>query len=173
MEDETRVLHEAILQANAAVLREAEERDLYGMGTTLTALRLRDRTATLVHIGDTRACLVVDKELRPLTQDHTMIALMVEAGTLAPEQADLHPDRHLLTQAVGTQPTIEPEVVQTEIPRDTRVLLCSDGLHDVVPAAEIAELASQPDLEAAVEELIKRANDLGGPDNVSVILVQV
>ena len=172
LEDESRLLCEATLQANTAVLHQAESRGLLGMGTTLTALRVRGRTAIVSHVGDTRACLLKDGELSALTQDHNIASLLVDQGIIQAEDAKNHPERHMLTQAIGTQENIEPDLIQARIPKSGRILLSTDGLHDVVPTEEIAELASQEDLDAAVRALIGRANEHGSPDNVTVILVE-
>jgi protein phosphatase len=170
--DEVRLLSEALLEANTAVQHEAESRNLVGMGTTLTALRIRGQMATVCHIGDTRAYLVKDGQLEALTQDHTIVGLLVEEGLIGADDAKDHPERHMLTQAIGTQELIEPDVSQTRIPPSARLLLSTDGLHDVVPRAQMAELASGPDLEAAAQALIERANAQGGPDNITVILIE-
>jgi protein phosphatase len=165
-------LRDAIYAAHAAVSRRAEELGLYGMGTTLTVLRIDGRSATIGHVGDSRASLVVDGALHPLTRDHTIVAMLVEHGSLSPEEAMYHPERHVLTQAVGPGGAPETELVQLKLPAGARVLLSTDGLHDVVPADVIAQLAAIPDLDDAATRLIERANAMGGPDNVSVILVE-
>jgi protein phosphatase len=171
--DEAPILRRAAVEANAAVVTAAEERKLEGMGTTLTALLFRGRTAIVAHVGDTRAYVLLRSgKLRCLTRDHTFVGLLVRSGVLSEEAAMEHPDRHVLTQAIGTPDGISPEVVCSRIAAKSRLLLSTDGLHDVVPRAEIAELASDPSLETAVARLVERANERGGPDNVSVILVQ-
>lgn len=170
--DEPSLLGEATIAANTAVLREAEAKSLPGMGTTLTALRVRGRTATVAHIGDTRAYFVKPSELRAITRDHTLVAMLVESDLVRPEDTMDHPEKHILTQAIGTQELVEPEIVQARIPRGARILLSTDGLHDVVPAEEIHELATQSGLDDAVGRLVSAANKRGGPDNITVILVE-
>jgi protein phosphatase len=170
--DEAPLLGEAVLVANMAVTRAAEVEELHGMGTTLTAVHVRSRTATLAHVGDSRACLIHRGKLRRLTRDHTLVSLLVQSGDLAPEEAQDHPERHVLTQAIGPQASIEPEIRQVRLPRGSRILLSTDGLHEVVPEAQLVALASQPDLEAAVTALVESANALGGPDNITVILIE-
>ncbi len=172
LKDSARLLSEAVLEANSAVLHEAELRELVGMGTTLTALQIAERSATICHVGDTRAGLLQDGELSVLTRDHNIASLMVAQGIIPAAQATLHPERHMLTQAVGTSESIEPDIVQVEIPRGARILLSTDGLHDVVPADVIAELAHREELKAAAQALIEQANNRGGPDNVTVILIE-
>lgn len=170
--DEAPLLGEAVLVANLAVTRTAETEELHGMGTTLTAVHIRSRTATLAHVGDSRACLIHRGKLRRLTHDHTLVSLLVESGDLAPEEAGDHPERHVLTQAIGPQVNVEPEICQVRVPRAARVLLSTDGLHDVVPEAQVIDLASGPDLESAVVALVECANALGGPDNITAILIE-
>ncbi len=166
------LLCEAVLASNSTVYHEAEVRGLAGMGTTLIALKLAGRTGVMAHVGDSRAYLLHEGRMRQLTRDQTLANLMLEAGTLTPEQAAHHPERHVLLQAIGPSPTVQPDVVQARIPRDARLLLSTDGLHDVVPDSEIQQVASGPSLSKAVHELVARANALGGPDNVTVLLVQ-
>ena len=171
LKDGARLLSEAVLEANSAVLHEAERRKLAGMGTTLTALQISERTVTICHVGDTRAGFLQNGELSVLTRDHNIATLMVDQGIIPAGQATRHPERHMLTQAVGTSGSIDPDIVQVEIPAGARILLSTDGLHDVVPAEFIAQLAGQEDLEAATQALIDQANERGGPDNVTVILI--
>ena len=172
LKESARLLSEAVLEANSAVLHEAERRELAGMGTTLTALQITDDTATICHVGDTRAGFLKDGELSVLTRDHNVASLMVAQGIIPADEATLHPERHMLTQAVGTSESIDPDTVQVEIPPKARILLSTDGLHDVVPPDVIAELAGQPDLEAATQALVDQANERGGPDNVTIILIE-
>jgi protein phosphatase len=170
-EDPVHQLSEAMLAANTAVQHEAESRNLVGMGTTVTALLIQGQTVVICHIGDTRAALVKDGTLEPLTRDHTIVSLLVDEGVINAEDARNHPERHMLTQAIGTQDLIEPDISRIQIPPYARILLSTDGLHDIVSSAEIARLASGADLDAAVRALIDRANEQGGPDNITVILI--
>jgi protein phosphatase len=169
--DQQGILHTAIVAANTAVLREGETRKLLGMGTTLTALRVTRRTATISHIGDTRAYFVRPKRLQQLTTDHTLVAMLVATGVVHTDEAQNHPDKHLLTQAIGTHAEIEPDVFQKRIPRGCRILLCTDGLHDHTPLDEVHRLALLPDIDEAAQALVDAANSCGGPDNVTVILI--
>jgi protein phosphatase len=166
------LLCEAILAANSTVYHEAESRGLLGMGTTLTTLRIRGRTGVVAHVGDSRAYLLNDGNLDLLTRDQTLASLMLDAGTMSAEDAANHPERHVLLQAIGPTPTVHPEVVQTRIPRGARLLLSTDGLHDVVSEAEMLEFASIAEPVEAAEKLVARANALGGPDNITVLIVE-
>lgn len=169
---EEELLGAAAIAANDAVLREADVRELGGMGTTLTVLRVRNRTVVASHVGDTRLYLVKPSEMVQLTKDHNMVALLVEAGAVKPEDAHLHPDRHLLTRAIGTHRKVEPDTLRALIPRGARLLLSSDGLHDVVPVPEIHRLASDTSMERGARAMIEAANREGGPDNITVLLVE-
>ena len=169
--DQQEIMRNAIVAANEAVIREGVRRSLYGMGTTLTALRITRRTVTISHVGGTRAYFVGRKKLDPLTTDHTMVSMLVAIGAVRPEEAIDHPDKHLLTQAIGTQSEIEAQIVQKRMPRSCRILLSSDGLHDYVEPGDIYAIASRGDLDASAKELVAAANARGGVDNVTVILI--
>lgn len=171
--DQPPVLERAILSANDSVMREGATRGLFGMGTTLTAARVTRRTGTFAHVGDSRAYLLEPGKLRQLSRDHTLVAGLVELGTLTREQAAEHPERHMLIQAIGTDYEIQPDVFQQRLPRKGRILLCSDGLHDQVPEPEILRLGEHADLEHAVADLVSAANAAGGIDNVTVVLVDI
>ncbi len=173
IKDEGTILCHAILEANDAVNRAASEGDLRGMGTTLTALKFRGRSAVISHVGDTRVYQLNNGKLKQLTTDHTLVAILQKSGVITEEEAWQHPDRNVITRAVGVHGSVEPELLQVRIARGARLLLSTDGLHDLVPASEIAELAAEPDLDAAISKLIARANELGSPDNVTAILLQV
>ena len=169
-EETSQVLLAAARAANAEVLRCAAERRLWGMGTTLTGALVRGRNVSLVHVGDSRAYLA-NQKLTQLTRDHTVVSMLVGSGILSESEAHLHPERHVLVQAVGTQIQVEPDVLHTRIPRSTSLLLCSDGLHDVVPPETILECTQTSDLQEAAAALIAAANACGGPDNITVILI--
>jgi serine/threonine protein phosphatase PrpC len=166
----------AIREGNAAILeRAAGDPGLWGMGTTVTAAALAgDRHLQLAHVGDSRAYLLRDGSLDQLTTDHTVVGELVRRGRLTPEQAAIHPERSILTRAVGLDPRIP---VDTPDPLELRdgdqVLLCSDGLTEAVDDGRIAELLSAADDgEAACRSMIDAANAAGGPDNITVVLLR-
>jgi PPM family protein phosphatase len=167
----------AIQEANSAILdRAAGDPSLWGMGTTMTAAAVTaDGHLQLAHVGDSRAYLLRDGALEQLTTDHTVVAELVRRGRLTPELAAIHPERSILTRAVGLDPRIP---VDTPDPLDLRpgdqYLLCSDGLTEAVADPTIAELLSAAeDAEATCRSLIDAANEAGGPDNITVVLVRV
>ncbi len=168
----------AIRAANQAILqRGRSDPELWGMGTTVTAAAVaHDRVLQLAHVGDSRAYLLrKGAPLRQLTTDHTVVAEAVERGLLTREQAAIHPQRGVVTRAVGLDPDVRvdlPEPLELE-PGD-QVLLCSDGLTEVVDDDQIAGmLADQVDGDDACGTLIAAANRAGGPDNVTVVLLRV
>ena len=172
------VLAEAIGEANLAILRRARsDPELWGMGTTVTAAAVAgDRVLQLAHVGDSRAYLLrADAPLRQLTTDHTVVQEAVARGLLTRQQAAVHPQRGVVTRAVGLDPQLPvdlPEPLELE-PGD-QVLLCTDGLTEVVDDERIAAvLASQADGDDACSALIAAANQGGGPDNVTVVLLRV
>jgi PPM family protein phosphatase len=165
----------AVAEANSAILDQAAGNpSLWGMGTTVTAAAVAGDHLQLAHVGDSRAYLLRDGSLDQVTTDHTVVGELVRRGRLTPAQAAVHPERSILTRAVGLDPRIP---VDTPDPIDLRpgdqVLLCSDGLTEAVPDPRIAEvLSSQPDGDAACRALIDSANDAGGPDNITVVLLR-
>jgi len=166
----------AIRDANQAILdRAAGDPALYGMGTTLTAAAVAGRHLQLAHVGDSRAYLLREGTLDQLTTDHTVVGELVRRGRLTPEQAAIHPERSILTRAVGLDPRVPVDLPDPlELQPGDQVLLCSDGLTEAVNDAQIAELLSAaPDGQAACRALIDAANDAGGPDNITVVLVRV
>jgi protein phosphatase len=146
------------------------------MGTTLTAAALAgDHHLQLAHVGDSRAYLLRDGTLEQLTVDHTVVGELVRRGRLTPEQAAVHPERSILTRAVGLDPRIPVDTPDSlELQDGDQVLLCSDGLTEAVDDDQIAQLLSAgPDGNAACQALIDAANAAGGPDNITVVLLWV
>jgi len=166
----------AIREANSAIMdRAAGDPDLWGMGTTVTAAALAgDHHLQLAHVGDSRAYLLRDGSLEQLTTDHTVVAELVRRGRLTPEQAAIHPERSILTRAVGLDPRIPVDTPDpVELRPGDQVLLCSDGLTEAVDEDRIAELLSATgDGDAACRSLIDAANAAGGPDNITVVLLR-
>ena len=166
----------AIREANEAILdRAAGDPALYGMGTTVTAAAAGDGYIQLAHVGDSRAYLLRDGAFDQVTTDHTVVGELVRRGRLTPAQAAVHPERSILTRAVGLDPRIPVDAPDPiELRPGDQVLLCSDGLTEAVPDPGIAEiLSAQPDGHAACQALIDTANRNGGPDNITVVLLRV
>jgi serine/threonine protein phosphatase PrpC len=166
-------LPEAVRQANRAVLERAErEEALSGMGTTITALLAKGDGIELAHVGDSRAYLLRDGQLRQLTEDHTLVHRMVLEGKLTEDEARIHPHRSILTRALGVEANVEIDGATLDVrPRD-RVLLCSDGLTSMVGDDAIHEiLASARDPQEASLALVAAANEAGGQDNITALVL--
>lgn len=168
-------LRSAVLEANQAVARKAAGDPSYrGMGTTLTAAMVEGRRLHVAHVGDSRAYLLRGRTFSQLTEDHTLVQRLVEEGQLSHEEAEHHPQRSVVTRAVGVNRELEVDTLTLELAPGDQILVCSDGLTGVVSDTDIAHrlLADQPPAEA-VEELVRLANDSGGPDNITVVLLRV
>ncbi len=165
-----------VAAANRAILEQVD-RDpaLAGMGTTITLLELKaDRRGTFAHVGDSRAYLLRTGTLQQVTTDHTIVTEYLRAGKITAGQAADHPQRHMLTRALGLISDVEIDVFDKTFEPGDRVLLCSDGVSDMIDDGEIAEaLASKETAEEAVWELVERANRAGGQDNVTAIVVDI
>jgi PPM family protein phosphatase len=169
-------LRDAMLDANGAVFAKARtDSALTGMGTTLTAGTLAaGGTLILAHVGDSRGYLLRDGELRRLTTDHSHVQELVDDGQLTDDEAAVHPMRNIVTRALGIDETVDVDVYPVELRVEDRVLLCSDGLTDMVHEDVIAaELRREPDPAVAAHKLVDRANAAGGVDNITVVVVAV
>jgi PPM family protein phosphatase len=145
-----------------------------GMGTTLTAALLRDGRAELVHVGDSRAYLLRDGALHQITDDHSLVAELVRRGELAPEQAERHPHRNVITRALGAEPEVVVDRVDVDLAEDDVLLLCTDGLTAYVSEALVLEvLAAATSLQEAADRLVESANRAGGVDNTTVVLARI
>jgi protein phosphatase len=169
----------AVHQANDDIYAEgAKDRGLRGMGTTLTAAALlaSDRGARIVvaNVGDSRAYLFGPDGLRQLTMDHSLVEEMVRRGEITEREAFFHPNRHILTRALGVDRQLDVDTWTVDVTDGDRILLCSDGLTNECPDAEIAEiLKANPDPDSAAQALVVRALEHGGNDNVTVIVASV
>jgi protein phosphatase len=170
----------AIAEANRRILAAGRgDEKLSGMGTTVVAIRFggtqREPLAEVAHVGDSRAYLVRGGEMNPITEDHSLVAELVRSGDLTRDQAAEHPQKNLITRALGADDDVEVDTTVLPTEAGDRVLLCSDGLSDMVPEARISEilLESSEDPERAARNLLSAALDAGGNDNITVIVVDV
>ena len=180
MSDPTEVgaaLADAVEQANTVVVERAQaDPALEGMGTTLTAIAIRDGQLHVAHVGDSRAYLLRDNEkMSQLTTDHTLVERLVQEGRLSRDEAATHPQRNVITRAIGHEATVEVEVLPPIMLQEgDQILLCSDGLSGPVDDERIAAILNDtPDGEAAVNGLLAQANAAGGPDNITAVLLRV
>jgi PPM family protein phosphatase len=150
------------------------EHERAGMGTTLTAAYVDDAHVAIAHVGDSRAYLFRDGSLTRLTQDHSLVDELVRRGKLTEEQAAEHPQRSIITRALGPEPTVDVDTWRYPLRAGDLVLLCSDGLTSMISEERVSDvLGSAPTLEQAANELIKQANEAGGRDNITVVLFRL
>ena len=163
-----------VAAGNRAIREEvAREPSLEGMGTTMTLLSIEGNMATIGHVGDSRAYLLRDGELQQLTQDHTVAAEYVAQGQLSPAEAASHPQRHMLTRTLGLTRFVNVDEIELELADGDRLLVCSDGLTEMVDDATLAAALGEGSPDEVVWELIELANEAGGVDNITVAVVAV
>lgn len=171
---------DAIQKANRRILSAARGDDRFsGMGTTVVAIRFsgtdEEPVAEIAHVGDSRAYLLRNGVLKPLTEDHSLVAELVRSGDLTRAQAAEHPQKNLITRALGAEEDVEVDTTRMPVEAGDRILLCSDGLTDMVPEDRVSEVLSEPspDPETPVRRLLSEALEAGGTDNITVVLVDV
>jgi serine/threonine protein phosphatase PrpC len=168
-------LRTRVAEANARILELAQSDDqLAGMGTTLTAAYVGEDDLTVAHVGDSRLYRLREGALERLTDDHSLVEELVRQGKLTPEEADEHPQRSIITRALGAEPGVEPDSRTWPARAGDVYLICSDGLTSMVAEAQVAAIIQGSDsLAAAGRTLIDAANDAGGRDNITVILFRL
>ena len=171
---------EAVREANRRILAAAKGDDkLSGMGTTIVAIRFdgprSEPVAEIAHVGDSRAYLVRDGELKPVTEDHSLVAELVKSGDLTRDQAHDHPQRNLITRALGAEEDVQVDTAILPVEAGDRFLLCSDGLSDMVEDHRISSLINEgpQSPEQTSHRLLEAALEAGGSDNITVVIVDV
>ena len=167
---------EAIIQeANRRIYERARtDSEASGMGTTVTAALLTNGRVSIGHVGDSRAYRIRDGELEQLTEDHSLVADLMRSGRLTPEEADAHPQRSVITRALGTDAEVDVDTVTVDVEPGDLFLLCSDGLTTMVPEEDILRIVQDADnLDGAARTLVRAANSGGGEDNITVVLFKV
>ncbi|MEP7335066.1 MAG: Stp1/IreP family PP2C-type Ser/Thr phosphatase [Actinomycetota bacterium] len=165
-----------VQEANRRVhQRSLEDPNTSGMGTTLTVAEVEDGVVSIGHVGDSRAYLVRDGNLEQLTEDHSLVGELMRTGKLSAEEAGSHPQRSMITRALGTDPNVDVDIFSVEPRGGDLFLLCSDGLTSMVDDREILRLVGEKrgDLDDLVKALIKTANKGGGEDNITVIAFEI
>ena len=168
---------ELIQEANRRVFqRSNEDAAASGMGTTMTvALVDSADTVTIGHVGDSRAYRIRDGRLEQLTDDHSLVAELMRSGKLSPEEAETHPQRSVITRALGTEPDVDVDTFRVEATPGDVFLICSDGLTSMVPDGEIARIVGdgRGDLDGVARRLVEAANSSGGEDNITVVVFEI
>lgn len=162
----------AIEEVNRQIYHQQEHDDaLTGMGTTLSVLWMSDNFVYIGHVGDSRVYLLRDGEFKQMTLDHSLVELLVREGVLTEEEAQNHPMRNIITRAIGTDESVEVDVVVEERRKGDLWLACSDGLHGLVDDRQMRDALRQYAPEKAADVLLKAALDAGGRDNVTLVIV--
>jgi PPM family protein phosphatase len=164
-----------IMQTGVIQAHQTIKKEVYGSGTTLTSALILGDQMTIAHVGDSRAYMFnPDRNLQLLTHDHSLVKRLEEIGQILPEQASTHPQRNVLYRALGQGEPFEPDITTIQIQQGTQLLICTDGLWGVISDNEIEDIIrSSPEPQQACQSLINLANSAGGPDNISVIIVQL
>ena len=167
---------ELIQEANRRVFERArDDASASGMGTTMTVALVEDDHVTIGHVGDSRAYRLRDGGLEQLTEDHSLVAELVRSGKLSPEEAETHPQRSVITRALGTDADVDVDTFSVEVAPGDVFMLCSDGLTTMVGDDRIVDVVARhrDDLERAAKELIADANRSGGEDNVTIVFFEI
>src|SRR4051812_21121459 len=170
----SQMLADKVRQANSAILeRSRADRDLQGMGTTITATYFENGDLHVAQVGDSRAYLLRGGELTQVTTDHTLVNEMVKHGQITAAEAEHHPQRSILTRALGVDEGVEVDDIHIPAEAGDRLLLCSDGLHSMVDDGVIKQVLTEaPDPQSAAERLVDLANEAGGLDNITVVVIE-
>ncbi len=173
-EEAADMLIHAIRKANDSIKKAAsEDARLAGMGTTVVAAVCTGKTLVVANVGDSRLYTVNDKEIRQITQDHSLVEEMVRFGGISKEQARKHPDKNIITRAVGVETDLKVDCFLVPLEEEDRVLLCSDGLTNMLEDEEIRSMIlSDGTVEQRVCALVAAANENGGKDNIAVIILE-
>jgi protein phosphatase len=174
--DGTERIDALIQEANRRIYdRASTDPSASGMGTTMTVALVEGMTVAIGHVGDSRAYLVRGEQMEQLTEDHSLVNELVKSGKLSEEEAHAHPQRSVITRAVGTDPDVDVDGFSIEAEEGDVFLICSDGLSDMVEDEEILELVHQnrDDLDKAVKALVQAANRGGGEDNITAVAFRI
>jgi protein phosphatase len=177
-DDEDRLMDyflELLNEVNDRIAKSGEERaDQAGMATTAVILYLCRERAYVINVGDSRAYLYRDRQLRQITEDHTFVNELIKNGAITKEEAELHPKRNMITRALGGEKKLQPDFYRFDVFSGDRLLLCTDGLYNELTEEEIRDVfETTSSTEAMSEQLVRRANENGGSDNITVVCVAV
>ncbi len=167
-----KILTEAISAANREIYKKANsEEDYAGMGTTTVAATISDNVLIVANVGDSRLYLI-NREITQVTKDHSLVAEMVRIGTLDESEARIHPDKNIITRAIGASPSVEIDFFEVELVAGDIILMCSDGLTNMVEDDEILHIVrTGRDVAQIADDLVKMANHKGGADNIGVVVI--
>ena len=168
-------LIQKITEANEAIFnRSAQYEDLYGMGTTLVAAIVIGNQLMIANVGDSRAYVLRNFQLKQLTEDQSLVNALLKSGEITPEEAENHPNKNIVTQSLGVTSSVEIDFVRMTVKDEDTLLLCSDGLSDMLSLEEIRNVMNHySDVNQQVEKAIEEANEAGGRDNITVAIAKI
>ena len=171
--DMRHILTDAVTYANIKVYDKSySDFTCMGMGSTLVGALMTAKRAFVANVGDSRAYLIADGRIQQITKDHSFVAELVRKGELTPDEARTHPRKNIITRAIGVEASVKCDIFEIKAPPDSRILLCSDGLSNVLTDNEIAGIVLRyPDLQDACGRLMDMALNRGAPDNVTVLII--
>lgn len=167
------MLLSAITTANVTVFdRAAADNSVHGMGTTIVACVVKDSTACIAHVGDSRAYIISSGEISQITKDHSLVQEMLDRGQITKEQFENHPIKNIITRALGVEESIDIDFDYIDVKSGDVILLCSDGLSGLVGSEELLKIYLDSDFNALCDNYIEAANNYGGRDNITVVAVK-
>ncbi len=173
-EEAKSLLIDAIENANSTIYKmSCKKEDLHGMGTTITACLISKNKVTAAQVGDSRLYLVRNRMITQITKDHSFVEMLIENGSITKEDAKHHPQKNVITRAIGTDSSVEADIYEFQAEPDDVILLCSDGLVNMVEDEKILSLIIDcKDFENLADKLVEEAENAGGNDNITVILIK-
>lgn len=167
------IISSAIFNANLAIHEKSlDDSSLSGMGTTVVVGMISGGIVHIAHAGDSRAYLITSDCIKQLTIDHSMVQEMVNNGDITEQQAKKHPQKNIITRALGVDSSIQVDYCEEEFHSDSLLLICTDGLSNYIDAEQIYKLSKVMDAESMTEQLVTLAKDCGGSDNITVVIIQ-
>ena len=168
-------LIQKITEANEAIFtRSAQYEDLYGMGTTVVVASIIGNQLMIANVGDSRAYVLRNFQLKQLTEDQSLVNALLKSGEITPEEAENHPNKNIVTQSLGVTSSVEIDFVRMTIKNEDTLMLCSDGLSDMLSLEEIRNVMNHySDVEQQVEKAVQEANEAGGRDNITVAIAKI
>ncbi len=166
------IIEEAVAETNRRLLEQAKSPELSGMGTTLVLCTIHGTEACIANVGDSRLYLI-GEDIRQVTHDHSLVEEMVRLGEIEPESARMHPNKNIITRAIGAGEEVKIDFFQITLEKNTILLMCSDGLTNMVDDKDIKFIVDrQRDVVEITESLIKAANENGGKDNIAIVIIE-
>lgn len=166
------MLSGAVQSANIRIYdMSIKDEALSGMGTTTDVVLVRDNTAHICHVGDSRCYRIYNKGISQITRDHSMVQSLVESGKLTPEEAKVHPRKNVITRALGAEEDVVPDIYELSLDEGDMLMLCTDGLTNFMETKDILKVFRNNDISQVADILIDTANENGGGDNITVVIV--